>query len=294
MTETIDNLEQISDRYKAVFCDLWGCLHNGVAPFAGAVGALEKFRAQGGRVLLLTNAPRPATVVQRQLDGLGVRRDLYDAVVASGDAARAALASGAYGTKVHHIGPPKDDPFFEGLAQEDFYQGRDIERVPLDEAESVVCTGLLDDRSETPEDYRAVLLEAKTRGLKLLCANPDIIVHFGDQTLYCAGALAAAYTEMGGESLYFGKPHPPIYQLARNRLTAAAGHEIGDSEILCIGDGIKTDIQGAIGEDLDSLFITGGIAGAETMSGGQIDKDRLTSFLNNAQLTPTYSIAHLQ
>jgi HAD superfamily hydrolase (TIGR01459 family) len=294
MTSIIDKLSDISDRYEAVFLDLWGCLHNGVKPFPGAVAALEAFRAKGGKVMLLTNAPRPAPVVQKQLDGLGVDRALYDGIVASGDAARAALASGSFGSKVHHIGPPKDDSFFEGLEKEDFYQGIDVTRVPLDEAESVVCTGLLDDRTETPDDYRAVLLEAKNRGLKMLCANPDIIVHFGDQTLYCAGALAAAYTEMGGESLYFGKPHPPIYQLARTRLTAAAGREVPDGKILCVGDGIKTDIQGAIGEDIDSLFIAGGIAEPQTMTDGRVEPARLSEFLAGVQLTPTYTIAHLR
>lgn len=294
MTELIDNLEQVSDRYDAVFCDLWGCLHNGVTPFPAAVSALEKFRAKGGRVLLLTNAPRPAPIVQRQLDLLGVDRGLYDGIVASGDAARAAMASGVFGTKVYHLGPSKDDSFFENIEAEDFYKGIDIERVPLDQAESVVCTGLIDDQTETPDDYRAVLLEAKNRGLKLLCANPDIIVHFGDDLLYCAGALAAAYSEMGGESLYFGKPHPPIYELARNRLTAIAGREIGDERILCIGDGINTDVRGAVAEGFDGLFITGGIASDQTMSGNRIDKARLEAFLAQAQLTPTYSIAHLR
>lgn len=294
MTKIIENLNQVSDRYEAVFCDLWGCLHNGVKPFAEAVSALEEFRSSGGKVLLLTNAPRPSSTVRGQLDRIGVDRALYDGIVASGDAARAALASGTFGTRVYHLGPPKDDSFFENLETEDFYQGKDIERVSLDEAESVICTGLLDDQTETPDDYRAVLLESKNRGLKLLCANPDIIVHFGNKQLYCAGALAAAYTEMGGESLYFGKPHPPIYELARNRLTAIAGRIIPDNKILCIGDGVKTDIQGAVAEDLDSLFITSGIACDETMSGGQIDPAGLAAFLDAVQLTPTYSIAHLR
>jgi HAD superfamily hydrolase (TIGR01459 family) len=269
-------------------------LHDGVKPFADAVAALEAFRRKGGRVLLLTNAPRPAAAVQVQLDALGVARDLYDGIVASGDAARAAMASGAYGTRVHHIGPPKDDSFFENLEAEDFYQGHRIERVPLDEADCVVCTGLLDDRTETPDDYHAVLLSSKLRGMKLLCANPDIVVHVGDQLIYCAGAIAASYTEMGGESLYFGKPHPPIYQLARNRLTGIAGRIVDDRNILCIGDGINTDIQGAIGEDLDSLFISGGIARNQTMNGNRIEPERLSAFLAKAQLTPTHSIAHLR
>jgi ribonucleotide monophosphatase NagD (HAD superfamily) len=139
---------------------------------------------------LLTNAPRPAPAVATQLDQLGVSRDLYHGIVASGDAARAAMASGNYGRKVYHIGPARDEGFFQGVSTEDFYQGIDVARVELAEAEGMVCTGLFDDETETPEDYRAVFLEAKNRGLDLLCANPDVVVDRGEKRIFCAGALA--------------------------------------------------------------------------------------------------------
>ena len=286
MTEIIDSLADISSRYKAVYCDLWGCLHNGIAPFPEAIKALERFKADGGIVVLLTNSPRPASGVYPQLDHIGVPRALYDTVVASGDAARAAMASGAYGQKVYHIGPDRDHPFFDGVPEEDFYQGIDIARVPLDEAEGVVCTGLFDDQTETPEDYRATLLRAKTSGLKMLCANPDIIVDRGEQRIYCAGAIAEAYKEIGGEAHYFGKPHAPIYALARQRLTALAGEEIPNEEILALGDGIRTDVSGAIGEGIDVVFITGGLARAQTMTQEQPDETALAAFLAEAQLSP--------
>lgn len=294
MTHIIENLSQISDRYSVVLCDLWGCLHNGVTPFPAAVTALEAFRDAGKTVVLLTNSPRPAPSVKTQLDEIGVAPDLYAGIVASGDAARAAMASGAYGQNVYHIGPDRDAGFFAGVETEDFYQGTDVKRVPLDQAEGMVCTGLVDDSTQTPEDYRALFLEAKSRGLKMLCANPDIVVDRGDQRIYCAGALAEAYRDMGGEAHYFGKPHPPIYELAFNRLTQITQRIVDKSEILCIGDGITTDIKGAQGEDLDSLFVTGGLAAAATKTVTQPDADLLQEFLTKAGITPTYSIGHLR
>ncbi|GLQ36062.1 haloacid dehalogenase [Amylibacter marinus] len=294
MTTIIKNLAEVSATYDAVFCDLWGCLHNGVTPFQAAVDALYEYQKTGGIVHLLTNSPRPASAVYPQLDQIGVPRDLYHGITASGDASRAALASGAFGQRVYHIGPDRDEAFFQGVDTEDFYQGLDVERVPLDLAEGVVCTGLFDDNTETPEDYREVLLNIKNRGLKMLCANPDIMVDRGDQRIYCAGAIAATYNQMGGEAHNFGKPHAPIYDLARNRVTAQAGRVIDDAKILCIGDGINTDIRGALGENMDCLFITGGLAAQETGTETQPNEQKLQAFLDAAQMNPTYSIGFLR
>lgn len=294
MTNIIENLSEISHNYDAVFCDLWGCLHNGVEPFQQAVDALYAFGKSGGIVHLLTNSPRPAASVYPQLDDIGVPRDLYQGITASGDASRAALASGAYGKKVFHIGPDRDEAFFQGVDTEDFYQGIDVQRVPLDDAEGVVCTGLFNDEEETPGDYAELLLNMKNRGLKMLCANPDIQVDRGTHRIYCAGAIAQAYTDMGGEAHNFGKPHPPIYDLARNRLNAIAGRVVADKNILCIGDGIRTDVRGAVLEDLDCLFVTGGLAAAETDTNQQPNPAKLKRFLTASQLTPTYSIGHLR
>ena len=140
---------------------------------------------------------------------------------------------------------------------------------------------------------RPQFLLAKTRGLKLLCANPDIVVDRGESREWCAGALAQLYSEMGGESLYFGKPHPPIYDLARRRL-AQIGKGTSDDRILAIGDGINTDIPGGVGENIDTLFITGGLARAETGTQTQPDPSKLARFLTNAELEPTYSIGYLR
>lgn len=296
MTQIIARLADLGTRYDAVFCDLWGCLHNGKTPFPTAVAALQGFRARGGRVLLLTNAPRPRASVIAQLDGMGVPRDAWDEVVTSGDATQSAMLNGAVGRQVYFIGADKDEPFFTSFAddlQDIAAQAAPITRVPLTEAEGIICTGLTDDQTETPDDYRATLLQAKVMGLPMLCANPDIIVDFGDKRLYCAGALAALYEEMGGTVYYFGKPHAPIYDLARRRLAALSG--IKDPAILCIGDGIATDVQGGMSEDLDTLFVTGGIAAAEFGADpSNPDPALLQDWLQALSMNATFSIGHLR
>jgi HAD superfamily hydrolase (TIGR01459 family) len=292
MTEIIRSLDEIDPGYRVLYCDLWGCLHDGVRAFPAAVAALERFRGRGGLVVLITNSPRPEAAVRRQLESLGAPRSCYDLVVSSGDAAQAAMAAGQFGRRVYHIGPERDLAFFHDEEGRPF----DVERVPLEEAEGIVCTGLFDDRIETPDDYRATILYGKTRGLKLLCANPDIVVDVGDRRIYCAGAIAQAYSKAGGRSYYFGKPHPPIYVLSRARLAEVAGFEPRPDEILCVGDGIATDILGAMGEGLDSLFISGGLAAEETGTTADAGPDpaRLAAFLAEARLAPTYAMALLR
>ncbi len=296
MTQIIASLAKIPTRYDAVFCDLWGCLHNGKTPFPAAVAALQDFRVKGGRVVLLTNAPRPKPSVVNQLNAMGVPRDAWDEVVTSGDAAQYALITGAVGRRVHHIGALKDEAFFTDFADDllaTVAAEPPIIRTTLEEAEGIICTGLADDLTETPDDYRAALLFSKTMDLPMLCVNPDIIVDYGDKRLYCAGALAQAYEEMGGRVFYFGKPHPPIYDLARRRLAALTGEE--DAQILCIGDGITTDIQGGQSEGMDTLFITGGIAadqfGADMSNP---NKDLLEKWLDEKQISATYAIGYLR
>ncbi len=295
MTRIIRALADVTTGYDAVFCDLWGCLHNGVAPFPAAVLALQAYRAAGGIVVLLTNSPRPSSSVIRQLDGIGVPHDAYDLVVSSGDAAQYALLSGAVGQRVHHIGAQKDQVFFTDFAGDlaAMAAGVTIKQVPLHDAEGIVCTGLHDDQTETPDDYRAALLLGKTRGLPMLCANPDLVVDMGHKRVYCAGAIAQAYEQMGGRALYFGKPHPPIYDLARRRLAAHGGRD--DLSVLCIGDGIGTDVQGGQSEGLDTLFITGGLAadqfGADVANP---DPAMLEAWLGARMMSPAYAMGFLR
>jgi HAD superfamily hydrolase (TIGR01459 family) len=296
MTQVIDSFAQISNRYDAVFCDLWGCVHNGITAFPAAVAALQSYRAGGGRVIMLTNSPRPKSSVILQLDAMQVPRDAWDDVVTSGDAAQFAMLTGAVGRRVFFIGAERDEPFFTDFADDLAQIAADnppIERIALNQAQGIVCTGLADDMTETPADYHARLLMAKTLGLPMLCANPDITVHVGDKLIYCAGALAQSYEEMGGTALYFGKPHPPIYDLARRRLTLLGG--AAEPQILCIGDGIHTDVQGASGEGLDALFVTGGLAGAEFGADSEApEAELLEAWLDAKMLSPSYSIGKLR
>jgi HAD superfamily hydrolase (TIGR01459 family) len=290
MTRIIETLSDISAQYDALFVDLWGCVHNGVTALPEAVAALQAYRQGGGKVVLVTNSPRPRAGVQKQLVGFGVPDDAWDTIATSGDSARTAMFLGTVGRRVFHIGYPGDERFFEPIGVVD--DPVEIERVPLEDAEGIVCTGPRDPMAD-PAVMRPEFLMAKQRGLKLLCANPDIVVDRGDVREWCAGALAKLYTEMGGESLYFGKPHPPIYDLARRRL-ASLGHDVPDGRILAIGDGVLTDIAGAMGEDIDSLFISGGLAASETKTGYQPDPQALEDYLAKEQSSPTYTIGQLR
>lgn len=289
MTRIVERLADISASYDALFVDLWGCVHNGHEPYQEAVAALTAYRNRGGIVVLLTNAPRHRKSVAAQLDIIGVSPDCWDTIATSGDSARAAMYRGVVGSKVFYIGEPHDQSFFDPLHI--IENPVSIEQVPLDQAEGIVCTGPFDPHA-APADLRPQLLYAKQKNMKLLCANPDIVVDRGEVREWCAGAVAALYTEMGGESLYFGKPHPPIYDLARRRLDQIA--KVGDDRILCIGDGMATDIRGAMGEDLDSLFITGGLAAAETKTTRQPDPDALNALMLNEQIAPTFAIGFLR
>ncbi|SMH36129.1 TIGR01459 family HAD-type hydrolase [Maritimibacter sp. HL-12] len=290
MTRIIERLDEIAAPYDVLLCDLWGCVHDGVRPLPDAVAALQGFRATGGTVILVTNAPRQRSAVQAHLEEMGLPGDAWDDIASSGDAARAAMYRGAAGNKVWFMGEPHDEVFFEPMALVE--NPVEIARVPLEEAEGIVCTGPFDPLAD-PADLRPHLLYAKQKGLKLLCANPDIVVDRGDVREWCAGAVAALYTEMGGESLFFGKPHPAIYDLARARL-AALGKSPDNARTLAIGDGIHTDIQGAQGEDIDSLFITGGLAARETNTVRQPDAAALAAYVERAMVTPTFAMGFLR
>lgn len=291
MTRIITALSEISGRYDALFVDLWGCVHNGITAYPAAVAALAQYRADGGIVVLVTNSPKPRAGVATQLAEFGVPPEAYDTIATSGDSARSAMFRGAVGNKVLFMGDwDRDAGFFEPLAVVD--SPAEIGIVPLEEAEGIVCCGPNDPYAD-PAENRPAFLYAKQKGLKLLCANPDIVVDRGETREWCAGALARLYTEMGGESLYFGKPHPPIYDLARRRLSAL-GHDVPDSAILAIGDGAHTDIAGAMGENIDSLFISGGLAAQETKTTHQPDPEALKAYLAKENSAPNYTIGQLR
>jgi HAD superfamily hydrolase (TIGR01459 family) len=248
-----ERFSALAVQYDAVLSDVWGVIHNGVAATATACDALIRFRQQGGTVILITNAPRPGEVVLRFLDKLAVPRDAYDGIVSSGDVTRAVMARRP-DKAVFHIGPERDLPIFDGLG---------LRFVALEQADYVVCTGLANDEVETPESYRDMLNAVRSRGLFMLCGNPDLVVERGDKLIYCAGALADLYAELGGEVLYAGKPHRPIYDLALERIAGLRGGTPALPRVLAIGDSVRTDLKGASDRGIDCLFVTAGIHAEE-------------------------------
>ncbi len=240
-------LRSLAPQYDVIFCDVWGVLHNGLSAWPSASEALVKYREQGGTVILLSNAPRPAEAVMTMLARLGVPREAYDAVVTSGDVTRMELDR--RGTKLlHHIGPARDLDLFHG-----------IEMVSGEDASIVVVTGLDDDDVETPDDYRDQLQKIAERGLELICANPDRVVEKGGTLIWCAGALADVYEEYGGRVLHIGKPFPGVYEQALRFALKKRGQVTPKSRVLAIGDSIITDVAGANTFGIDCLFLTGGI-----------------------------------
>jgi HAD superfamily hydrolase (TIGR01459 family) len=262
--------------YDAVLSDVWGVIHNGVAAFPEACDALARFRAGGGRVVLITNAPRPGAVVVKLLDRLAVPREAYDAIVSSGDVTRAVMA-GRPGKSVLHIGPERDLPIFDGLG---------LHFVSLEQADYVVCTGLGDDEVETPENYRELLGRMRTRGLFMLCGNPDLVVERGHRLVYCAGAIADLYGEMGGEVLYAGKPYRPIYDQALDQVAGLDGRRPALDRVLAIGDSVRTDLKGANDLGVDCLFVTAGIHAEELGSRHDPDVEALAKIFADAGIAP--------
>ncbi|MFC2951033.1 TIGR01459 family HAD-type hydrolase [Marinicaulis aureus] len=265
----ISSLESVAQRYDALLCDAWGVIHDGVTLFPGVAEALTRFRETRGPVIILTNAPRPSSVIPAQLDKIGLPRSAWDDIVTSGDATRAAIEA-RLPAPAFRLGPAKDDPLFEGL---------DIDFRPLEEAAFIICTGMEDDAHETPDDYRGLLERAAKRRLPMICANPDIVVNWGGRLIWCAGALAEIYKELGCEVVYGGKPHAPIYDLALKRIETLRG-QTETARILAVGDGLKTDILGANNKKLDVLMI----AGAGGVHEGDRDADAVAAKLEEAGL----------
>ncbi|WP_426436767.1 TIGR01459 family HAD-type hydrolase [Bradyrhizobium genosp. P] len=256
-----ERLRDLVGGVDVVLSDIWGVVHNGLESFPEACEALHNFRQQGGTVILITNAPRPADSVQRQLRKLGVADETYDAIVSSGDLTRHFVAEHP-GQKIFWIGPERDSSIHRGL---------DTTMVPLEQADYIICTGLFDDETESAEDYRDMLTKALERKLTLVCANPDIVVERGDRLIYCAGAIAELYRELGGEVIFYGKPHRPIYERAMALATERRGRSTELSRVLAIGDSVRTDLAGAHGFGIDLLFITRGIHSDEFEGIEQLD-----------------------
>lgn len=234
---------------RAWIVDIWGVMHNGARAFPGAVEACRRFRSGGGTVLLLSNAPRPFPDVVMHLRSLGVPDDAYDGGLSSGDVTRGMIGE-VPGRAFLHIGPDRDTGLFEGL---------DVRRVGTRDAEAILCSGLYDDTKETPADYEPLFAPLIARKLPMICANPDIKVERGDKLIYCAGALAAKYAEMGGAVSYAGKPYAPAYEQALLALARLRGTPVAKADILAIGDGVETDIRGGCAAGLRTVFVASGV-----------------------------------
>lgn len=281
----IKGLSELADSYDALLCDVWGVLHNGETAYAGVPEALANFRAKGGHVLLLSNAPRPSDALPVMFEQMGIPHDVYDGILTSGDATKTYLASHECGTRCYLIGMERHLTLFEGTG---------VARVSEDEAEFILAASLFDAETEGPEDYRAQLEALAARKLPLVCANPDIVVESGDRHIYCPGALARLYEELDGKVIYLGKPHLPIYAMARTKLAALAGRQIPDARILAIGDGILTDMKGADAAGIDALFITGGIAAADCGDHPENpDPVRVADVCAKAKIHPVAAMARL-
>jgi HAD superfamily hydrolase (TIGR01459 family) len=257
----IEHLHDLATGRDVVLSDIWGVVHNGLVSFPEACAALKTFRTGGGTVILITNAPRPADAVQRQLRKFGVPDDTYDGIASSGDLARSYVA--AHPAKaVYWLGPERDSAIHSGL---------DPVFAPIERADYIICTGPFDDETETAEDYRAMMMQARERKLPLICANPDIVVESGDRLLYCAGAIAELYRELGGEVIFYGKPHRPIYERAMALAREQRGKDTPLNRVLAIGDSVRTDLMGAHAFGIDLLFLTRGIHSEEFAGIDQLD-----------------------
>ncbi len=283
LPDTIASLSELDSRYPVLFCDVWGVLHNGETAFAEPARALAAARDKGITVVLLTNSPRPHGGVEGQLDALGVPPDAWDRIVTSGDVTRDLIVDGP--RRIFHVGPYRDHPIFDGL---------DVELVEEFEADAVVCTGLFDDDTETPEDYAEQLVRLRARNLPFICANPDIIVERGERLIWCAGALARDYAQMGGRTLIAGKPHAPIYRAALQAAAEVLGREPDRAEVLAIGDGVMTDVKGGADNGLDVLYVSGGIHARDYGEPLAPDPERLAAFLEKHGYSPVAVIPRLR
>ena len=279
----IETLDALTDGYKAILSDVWGVVHNGVRSSPEACAALARARSNGLAVVLITNAPRLRREVEAQLRALGVSPETYDELVTSGDVTRDLIAAGP--RRVFHLGPERDMTIYDGL---------DVEPVDEFEADAVVCTGLFDDEAETPEDYSEMLRRLRSRDLPFICANPDIVVERGDALIWCAGALARDYAQLGGRTLIAGKPHRPIYDAALKAADRILGRDVDRSEVLAIGDGMMTDVKGAGQAGIDVLYVSAGIHAREYGEGHEPDLDRLAAFLDKHGDRPVAVIPRLR
>ncbi len=284
----LSGMRDLADDYDGYILDLWGVVHNGVTPYDGSLECMINLRRQGKPVLLLSNAPRTNPFVEEFLTNMGVTREHYDGILTSGDMTRLILERRDLdliqnrGRQFFQIGATRDKGLEDGLGY--------TKVSTIEEADFIICTGLFDDTSETPEDYRDLLSKAQAQDLPMLCANPDLTVMRGEDTIYCAGSIAALYEELGGKVKLFGKPYQTSYDLALEKLG------ISDrNRVLAVGDAMRTDIKGATGAGIDSVLVAGGLH-AEAWGlnlGDQPTLEQVETAITEFGFAPTAVIAHM-
>jgi HAD superfamily hydrolase (TIGR01459 family) len=284
MTLLIDGLAAISCDYDVVFCDVWGVIHDGVKAFVEPCKALARWRRERGPVILVSNSPRPSNDVVDQLDALGVPRKAWSGLITSGDATRAMLAARSPGP-AYCIGPERDLPLYSGLG---------LVFSTLDKAAFIVCTGPNDDEIDVPSDYIELFRSGVARGIEMICANPDRIVQRGDRIIYCAGALADVFKELGGSVCMAGKPHSPIYELSFAKAQTIFSQPLDRNRVLAIGDGVQTDLAGANQQELDALFIAAGINGDLMLGPSKaLDMTSIDRLLSGASVSARFVMPNL-
>lgn len=279
----LDGLSSIAGQYEVVLSDVWGVLHNGMKAHPAAAEALMAVRRQGIPVILISNAPRQSPVVVGQLDRLGIPRAAYDAIVTSGDVSRDVIRTRP-GEPIHHVGPKRDLVVYEGL---------DVRLVGIEDAAYVVCTGLENDRTETPEDYEERLQRMKARGLFFVCGNPDKVVEVGHDLIYCAGAIGDRYQAMGGDVLYAGKPFEPAYETCLGYAERILGRSVDRSRVLTIGDAMRTDVAGAARMGFDNLFLGEGIHAEHVLGPDGLRMEGLAALIAETGQHPRYVMRKL-
>ena len=251
----------LDPRYTVVLCDLWGCVHNGVAPFDGVREVLRQWKAEGRFIVFLTNAPRPAASVREQIEGLGIGEDCYDAIVSSGDAAIAWLQDRPVDTPRRFIGTARDRDALEaaGLSAGRAFAAGPAAGLAADPGGDIVCCGFAEGHQDDLDHYRGPLEHAAAAGATLICLNPDIEVERGGTRELCAGAIAALFEEFGGQVVYFGKPYAPIYDRALAKAHSGTGKAVERAAIVAIGDNARTDLRGADLYGLPFIYVASGV-----------------------------------
>ena len=270
----IDGLSRVMDRYDGFILDLWGVLHDGCRAYPSAIPALERLRSAGKKTVLLSNAPRRNLAVIEKLDSMGITRDLYTDIVTSGEATWAALRADYAGQRFYFLGQTDKD--------KSIYEDTGAQRVEtLEDADFLLVSGVRD-FSHRPEEYDGILARALVLNMPFVCANPDRIVHVGEQLVICAGTLADRYLARGGQVAWFGKPYSAVYAQVFDRL----GH-MDRGRVVAVGDSVVTDIAGAKAAGVDSLLVAGGIHRDDLMVRGALDSGKVARFLEAAPFTPT-------